>query len=421
MTFESLPFNAFDREPEVVRARFEWALKRGEPRWLWPEIDVAQWRKAMSGIERVTRDVLMFGRSRERLDEDPGALGIAGYTSGMGPLLGFWCREGKISVSPDAGAILLLQFEHNKRRMERMGCHAACVIESLGRSGIRTTVLKGMHTAWSYFPDPATRPLADIDLLVDPADGDRAGRILKETGFELTSSAPVPQQQTWTAAGSPATPRSLSLAHADDPWSIDLQMSLDRRYATGAPLIRLDAVHRAVNSGRWLRAPEARTLPQPLLSIQLACHAGCGLFSLSLVRLVEFVLVIRRDQAEGKFQWGEFLDDARVAGALGICWPVLRLSEMLAPGTVPRDVLEPCEQHVPRQARRVVEPLTPATAQQVTRWSLAEHFMWSTSLRSKLRLIVEDIAPRQSLSVAAMFQTYRQRAWRLAHGTLTRK
>jgi hypothetical protein len=54
-------------------------------------------------------------------------------------------------------------------------------------------------------------------------------------------------------AGGATQPRTLSFVHRDDPWSIDLQTSLNRRYSYGAPVIALDRVRPPSNRGVYRR------------------------------------------------------------------------------------------------------------------------------------------------------------------------
>ena len=56
---------------------------------------------------------------------------------------------------------------------------------------------------------------------------------------------------------------------------------------------------------------------------------------MSLLRLVELVLVIRKDCAAGLLCWDAFLAMAERTGSLGFAFPALKLCDELAPGTVP--------------------------------------------------------------------------------------
>jgi hypothetical protein len=64
--------------------------------------------------------------------------------------------------------------------------HAVSALET---AGIRVCVLKGPPLAERLYADPAVRPSMDIDLLIEPADVDRAADALGEAGYEGDSEA----------------------------------------------------------------------------------------------------------------------------------------------------------------------------------------------------------------------------------------
>ena len=57
------PVDQFDMNPEAVHARFEWAARQGDPKWLWPATTVRGWRAALTAIGQATRIVLNEGRA----------------------------------------------------------------------------------------------------------------------------------------------------------------------------------------------------------------------------------------------------------------------------------------------------------------------------------------------------------------------
>jgi hypothetical protein len=57
--------------------------------------------------------------------------------------------------------------------------------ESLDHSGIRFILLKGGSLAQWLYPEPALRPMADLDILVQPIDLAEIVRLFKEDGFDL--------------------------------------------------------------------------------------------------------------------------------------------------------------------------------------------------------------------------------------------
>ncbi len=59
------------------------------------------------------------------------------------------------------------------------------VDELFTAQGIPYAVMKGAHVRECVYPDPSLRPSSDIDILVSPADRQRAARILLDDGFTV--------------------------------------------------------------------------------------------------------------------------------------------------------------------------------------------------------------------------------------------
>jgi len=401
---------------EVVE-RFRWARRRGAPAWLWPEVSPRAWREALLQIEFCVRVVLANDDAIiPLLDGDPQAIGLAGYTSGVGPLLGLWIETGRLTASPAAASILALHLSHCRQRAERMQVAGERLIRALATAGVDTVVLKGAHTGPAYFPEHGVRPASDIDLLVNRADLGRAEAVLAAEGYELASRAQ--RESSWRIVGAAQHPRSLTHVHADEAWTVDLHESLDLFVSAGAPLAELDRLQPMAGRTPWALGPGAFALDQPLLLLHLAVHAGAGLQNLTLLRLVELVLVIRQDEARGVLSWQAFADAGRRASSLGYAYPALCLAGTLAPGLVPQEVLDACAGAAPAGVRRVVASLTPGTAQRIDRTSVAEHFMWTSGLYARARQILADLAPAAG-SWAGVWSIYEKRAWRLLRGRIS--
>jgi hypothetical protein len=354
------------------------------------------------------------------LDGAAEELGIAAYTSGMGPILGYWIAQGVLPASPDVAAVLELHYRHNSSRMEKMAERSIAAVKALADAGIRVTVLKGMQTAFAAFPVQGTRPLSDIDLLIDPADKRPAEDVLRSLGYTPGRTVPLPPQQCWRMHGTPKLPRSLSLVHHDDPWYIDLQTSLDRRYSAGAPMISLDGALGPRTSDSWALSPAGKSMSPALLALHVAWHASCGLQNLRLVRLTELALTIGGNQRNAAFPWEEFIDIGEQTRVLSSAYPALYLTELLAPGTVCNSVLRRSESRAPRAVRRVVKRLTPANGQRILRCSLEERFMWTSSFSNFARQLALDIVPRK-IPFREVLSIYQMRLWRILRGKFSRR
>jgi hypothetical protein len=408
-----------DADPEIpaeeVRRRFIWARRQGRPAWLWPDMPIEAWRAAMDRLARATAAILAGGAS-VRLDGEPEAIGLAGYTSGVGPLFGLWLEQGRLETSEAVAAVLRQHLAHNRLRSARMAEAAALIVGRLADRGVGTVVLKGIHTGAAYFPEPGTRPASDIDLLVAAGDEAMAEAAMRSCG--LTLKGRNPWETNWALPTARSEPRSLTYVHAEDPWSVDLHTALKISAGEGTPLAELDLARPLATGGRWAADPRAGVLEQPLLLVHLAAHAEGGWQSLTLLRLVELALVIRQDMAVGRLAWPAFLDVGARTGALAYTYPALHLAEKLAPGLVPGEVLDRCAATVPAAVRDALQRLTPATAQRIDRNSVGEHFMWTQGLQGRLRQLALDIQLR-GRSWPELRRVYEERAWRLIRGRVS--
>lgn len=386
-----LALSTFDISPEEFRRRVDWAQSQGCPRWLWPDISIERWRQSREVLTRVAGEVLTRESSDVVLDGDPAAMSLAAYTAGIGPLLGWWIDEGRIRASEKIAGVFDLHLRHNRLRMERMQGRAIQVLHALDQRGIDATVLKGMHSAFTYFPDPSTRPLTDIDLLVRTGHADAANMLLQEAGFIRKYQST--RETTWAAPGGAAAPSSLLLTHADDLWAVDLHHSLDYQPRPTVSAARLDLVYLSSERSAWPAGHVGFALGQPLLLLHIATHASCPLDSLTPLRMIEMALIIRRDLASGALQWDEFIEQARRADAVGKIFPALFFTEKLIPNTIPSDLLETSAAAAPKAVRRYLAEFTPATIQPVHRISLRERLAWSEGWYAVARQIGHDFLP----------------------------
>lgn len=395
---------------EEIGSRLRRAHARGNPAWLWPDVDQMRRRAAMEQLASATHQVLA-GNAAE-LTSDAAAIGLAGYVSGMGPLLGWWINQGVISAPDAIAATLCEHLRHNRDRAARLRRACTAITAALDSAGIKSIVLKGLHTESAYFPAPGTRPASDIDLLVEHNERAAAERVLWSRGLVPASRGRF--ESSWREGGAATQPASLYLVHRDDPWTIDLHHSLDIAPAPGAPIARLDLGQPLQSGCHWADREAGYTLDQPLLALHLAVHAGHGLHNLTLLRLVELVLVIRKDTASGRLSWPDFAALATATHALGYAYPALAFAEQLAPGTIPRHILSESARAASRRAVGIVRRLTPATAQRIGRLSLPMHFMWTRGMEGWARQIAADLVPHASLRRS--LEIYRARAWQLLGG-----
>jgi Uncharacterised nucleotidyltransferase len=104
---------------------------------------------------------------------------------GMAPLLWHHIHNSGIAIPSETKQTLKgLYLRH--RLLNRSYTLALTEVTSLfEKNGIHALVLKGLALAYEYYPDPALRPLRDIDLLLKQQDILRGLRLLSEVGFSV--------------------------------------------------------------------------------------------------------------------------------------------------------------------------------------------------------------------------------------------
>ncbi len=325
---------------------------------VWPDVSVASFRAAQEIIAQVASAVLAGATRVVPLRVAPNAnaraQGVAAFAGGVGPLLGYWCETGAVAADTEVAERLATALDHGRRRAARMRQALEAVAARLAERSIDVCVLRSADTRHRYFPDPGTCTSADIDLLVRPDDWEAAGATLREYGCAEAGGR-------WTRPGEPAVARSLDFAHADDPWSIHLHRALDPA-AVGDRDATLGTPDLSQCEPRGELGRGVRVLPQPLLLAHLAVRTSSHLRAIMLVRLVEIVLVARRDYTGHPDAWRAFDELVARTGTGQFVFPALDLAARLAPGTIDADLLERLTAAAPAPLRRLVRGTTLATA-----------------------------------------------------------
>lgn len=402
--------------PEQVRARFATARRNGFPAWLWPNVNVAEWRAVVEDVVVVTRRILAGETNVPFHGSDVRTVGVAAYTSGMGPLLGFWIDKGIVQAEAEIADLLRLHLGHNRQRMHRLFQVAGETVEKLAGAGISPMILKGMHTAFRYFPEPGTRPLSDIDIYVPMESMSNAERVVSRLGYQRIRRTRSPYACDWIKSSLPQCPRTLTFVHEDDPWSLDILGALDKQLSTGAR-ISLANLLPCAEPADWFSFPGVYVMRQPLLALYLATHISQALLNATVLRVLELVLVIRRDSAEGRFDWSGFLRGASAIGGPRFIYPALVFVEQLAPDTIPGEVMAAAARDAPGILRKVVDPLTIASAQPLHRHSVAERFMWAGTGRERLTQIAGELfIDGQGRPIRQSLYRIGTKLWALARG-----
>lgn len=394
----TLPFDALDLAAGEVERNLRWGREQGHPRYVWPDVPLRHWQACRRAVGEAVSAVLAGSDAPVRLSLPDGAptraLGVAAFTSGVGPLLGRWIEDGRMVAEPDVSALLELHLRHGRRRARDMAALLDSTAHLLAREAIPVVALKGAHTGVAFFPEPGARPASDVDLLVPPTRFADADRILTEAGYRGGPRKAEPLTREWTPPGESRRVRSLELTHADNPLEVDLHGSLDRDFFR-VETIRLGwptEDDREPFPGN-ANGP-AEVLAEPVLTAFLSAHASHGLRNLTLLRVVELVLVIRHGRSTGALSWEALERRLAHAGGLRFVLPAFGLVDELAPGTVDPEFLSRMRDASPPRMRKIVASLDPGSAPMLDRVPVERRMMWGSSPMDHLRRFHDFMWPR---------------------------
>lgn len=172
------------------------------------------------------------------------------------------------------------------------------IVDALDCRGIRVAPIKGVAYATTLYETPGQRPMTDIDLLVAPAEGAFARRILGELGFTCAHDPALHHASTWVRG---------SLV-------IDLHRDI---VGTGRSQIDLDAVWSRVVPGWPKRAWRLEPVDELVFHlVHMARNRLCG----PLVQVVDASRLLQRADALAALarakEWGI---EAAVRPALRFC------------------------------------------------------------------------------------------------------
>jgi hypothetical protein len=349
-----------DDAPAEVARRLARYARTSDPAALWPGLTERARVAASREIERVTREQLRGAAGIEidpSSEHAPYALKIAGFTSGMGPLLGRWIEMGLMRGRPAVAEPFADALSQGRRRAVRIEREMLPALDALLAHGVAPVALKGFHTSRVYFEEPGVRRMADVDLLVSPDRLPDAELALRAAGFHPRGDAAARDKRDWIGPGVDDREFSLECAHERSRWTLELHTSLDRVFHPGA-VARLDREARV--DPLAIVGRRMAVLDPSVLVLSLACHCSQELDSSRLLRLVELVRVIRAERSSGRLEWDGVIAMMSRSGTARYAYPALALVEVLAPGTVDSRALRAGRRDSTWAARHTVDRLVPA-------------------------------------------------------------
>ena len=226
-------------------------------------------------------------------------------------------------------------YRGSAQRNRRLYAALAEIVAGLRPAGVEAVGLKDVQLAVEIYPEPALRPMGDIDLLILEEDYDAVARALARLGYRPRPGADVPYTRKYALGQHFRRP-------SDDVW-IDVQWNVMQREwdVCGEGSFTYDGAgmwHDAVpmqRAGFELRAPALEDMLFHLC-LHLEGH-GYG----ELVLFCDIAELIR--QQGNVLDWNRVLEIARGYGAESSVYYVLLLTERLLGAAIPAEVMRSLE------------------------------------------------------------------------------
>jgi hypothetical protein len=262
-------------------------------------------------------------------DPDPaaGAAELAGrpelreliLSQGLGPLWHAHMKVEEFRPSHEHSALAYLAQRAALRQVD----------ELFECAGIAHVVIKGAVTRELVYDFPASRPSADIDVLVAPADRVAAARLLIDAGYRLRLDARNMSHQ-------------VTLSRA--PVHIDLHWHVVRPGRTRLSLTDALIAGRRRIAGMWAVAETDAVF---LLLVHPAFTEHVSAKDQGLLRLADLALWLERRAVD----WQPVCDRLRACGVATAAWAMLRRMRSLAPASFHATLDSPMDQLRPGRIR----------------------------------------------------------------------
>jgi hypothetical protein len=283
-------------------------------------------------------------------------------------------------------AFVLEQRNQTLLRYRRIAAVLKDIDDRATAQGLPVVALKGtaLHALGVYAP--GERPMADIDLLVRPADAQRAAEMLAAMGYAQTGV--VWKHQVFEPRPGPAQKSALPVGeHQDYPVKVELHTHIAERL----PVTETDITELV-----FPLHPKPGLNPYPStnsLLPHLLLHAAGNMCGRSL-RLMHLRDLARLVATMTPVEWERLLGTLPAPQALWWALPPLELLNRYQPGLVPAKVLRALRAACPWALRRLCRR---ASLTQMSYSSVAisafPGMPWCTSLSERLRYVRQRILP----------------------------
>jgi hypothetical protein len=331
-------------------------------------------------------------------------LAVTAIALGLAPLLHWQLTQAQVAPPPLTMAKLAVTRQAHAKRNEAIGYQLAELLAAFAQQKTDVLVLKGALLAVTVYPDPALRPMNDIDLLFRVEDLPRVGPVLESLGY--TGKHKSAEQGPGITKHLSTYRRAGNLGDTPNPY---LSAGGDRMVEPHGSLeeswfgLKVD-----ITPGVWARAVPISLYSQPAyrlstsdMLLHLAVHAafhvimGASVF----VQLYDIGRVVETYSAE--LNWIEVLTLTRQAKAQPFVYASLYWARALYQAAIPDGPLIVLEREcspglvayvkaldVPGILKRTQHPPLTTLAQRLRRGLVdrQEAARWAASLSQKWQI-----------------------------------
>lgn len=288
-------------------------------------------------------------------------LAVRAIVFGLAPQLHYRLSSWELAPPAAAAAKLAVTYDAHARRNAAIYDQLGEVLSACALRGLRPIVLKGAHLAAYVYPEPALRPMNDIDLLFAPSELPAAEAVLEELGYGAKRKSPelgarvTKHTSTFRRRAAerqpPATPNPY--LSAEGGRTVEPHVSLAESWYGLQVDITPGVRERAVPAE--LRGQPALVLSDADLLLHVAVHFVFHLIMgyPSMVQLTDLLLLSRTDD----MPWHDFVQRSAGQGAAPYALAALHLAEHLVGAAFPSHVRMELVSAVPSSLQHYIETL----------------------------------------------------------------
>ncbi len=278
------------------------------------------------------------------------------------------------------------QRRHTLLRQQRIDELLARIDERSRSAGIGVVALKGAALQAAGVYAAGDRPMADVDLLIHPADGETAVAVLLALSY--CDAGTTWKHQGFEPPG--AERRAILGEHADNPIKVDLHQRICERLPL-TPTDLTDVIYPPHVQPGLNTYPRAAALLAHVLA-----HAA-GSMTHRCLRLIQLCDIARLARKMTHADWEDFV---RLHGRGRRLWwaaPPLILSERYFAGTIPREILALLSRDCPSLLRAVAVRRTAAAVSYSYLYiDPVPGLIWTRSVSEALRYVLRQVFPGEA-------------------------